>query len=264
MSRFSDGDQQYLLNDQYAGGSNLATRVNLHKMYSTNKYGWHRWLFEQISFKPGLRILELGTGTGAFWKENTDRLPFSGTLLLSDFSPGMLEEARRQIVFSTNIATEWKVIDAQSIPFEDARFDIVIANHMLYHVPDRRKALGEISRVLKSDGIFYAATNGRSHLSELDKLVPEAERDDTAEKFGLETGEAQLRPFFSQTKISSYEDSLAISDVQSVVDFILSTHAAKCLEQEAVNEIAATVQEQIAKSGVFKVAKNAGLFTCQH
>jgi ubiquinone/menaquinone biosynthesis C-methylase UbiE len=46
----------------------------------------------------------------------------------------------------------------------------VIANHILYHVPDQAWALAEMQRVLKPDGVVYLATNGRSHLRELHEL----------------------------------------------------------------------------------------------
>ncbi len=56
---------------------------------------------------------------------------------------------------------QFKEIDAQSIPFEDETFDAVIANHMLYHVPDRPKAIAEIKRVLKPGGRLIATTIGK-------------------------------------------------------------------------------------------------------
>ena len=68
------------------------------------------------------------------------RIPAGWSITLSDFSPGMLDAAWRNLVV-TGRAFQFKEIDAQSIPFEDETFDAVIANHMLYHVPDRPKAI---------------------------------------------------------------------------------------------------------------------------
>ena len=53
------------------------------------------------------------------------------------------------------------------LPFEADTFDAVVANHMLYHVPDRAQALAEMQRVLKPGGQVYLATNGLAHLREL-------------------------------------------------------------------------------------------------
>ena len=41
-------------------------------------------------------------------------------------------------------------IDIQDINFPDETFDVIIANHMLYHIPDLQKALYEVKRVLKT------------------------------------------------------------------------------------------------------------------
>ena len=48
-------------------------------------------------------------------------------------------------------------IDIQDIPFPDHCFDVVIANHMLYHVPDLTKAISEVHRVLRTDGKFLCS-----------------------------------------------------------------------------------------------------------
>ena len=57
--------------------------------------------------------------------------------------------------------------DIRDLPFEDESFDGVVANHMLYHVPDRPQALAEIRRVLRSAGRVFATTNGGDHLQEI-------------------------------------------------------------------------------------------------
>jgi len=43
-------------------------------------------------------------------------------------------------------------LDIQNMPFQDSEFDMVICNHVLEHVPDDRKAIREIFRILKKDG----------------------------------------------------------------------------------------------------------------
>jgi len=78
----------------------------------------------------------------------------------------MLEEAQESLHDSLCPFT-FAVVDAQAIPYPDAHFDAIIANHMLYHVPDRPKALAEIRRALKPGGHFYASTLGANHLREM-------------------------------------------------------------------------------------------------
>jgi 16S rRNA G1207 methylase RsmC len=52
--------------------SNLNARIRLHQMFSTNKVGWQRWLFDQFKLPPQGRILELGCGAGTLWLENLE------------------------------------------------------------------------------------------------------------------------------------------------------------------------------------------------
>jgi ubiquinone/menaquinone biosynthesis C-methylase UbiE len=63
------------------------------------------------------------------------------------------------------------VHDAQSLPFIDHSFDAIVANHMLYHVPNRLAVYAEFCRVLKPNGRLYAATISRDNMRELDALV---------------------------------------------------------------------------------------------
>ncbi len=150
MSKFTD--QQYLRTDQYRDSTNLDARVLIHQRFSTNPYGWFRWVFDRLLKLPeNAKILELGCGPGYMWKENVERIPAGWNITLSDLSSGMVDAAWRNLIVSGR-AFQFKEIDAQSIPFEDETFDAVIANHMLFHVPDRPKAIAEIKRVLKSAG----------------------------------------------------------------------------------------------------------------
>lgn len=168
MSKSSD--QKYLLTDQYQNASNLNARQQLHDRFSTNKHGWHRWVFDQFNLSPKSCILELGCGPGTLWLQNVHRIPEGWDITLSDFSLGMLQNAQRNLRPSHR-HFKFVVVDAQSIPLEDESFDAVIANHILYHVPDRNKAFSEIRRILKPGRRFYASTNGRDHLRELRELV---------------------------------------------------------------------------------------------
>ena len=59
MSRFTD--QQYLKTDQYKDSTNLDARVEIHRRFSTNTYGWFNWFFDRLLKLPeDARILELG------------------------------------------------------------------------------------------------------------------------------------------------------------------------------------------------------------
>jgi ubiquinone/menaquinone biosynthesis C-methylase UbiE len=219
-------DQSYL-KKQYQDASNLNDRIQIHVRFSTNRYSWHRWVFDQIELPEHAPVLELGCGPGRLWAENLERIPAGWQITLTDFSPGMLEEARRNLAGARPFAFE--VADAQAIPFGDATFDGVIANHMLYHVPDLPRVLAEIRRVLKPDGQFYATTIGETHLRELHDLAARFDPalvgwgGSLAHRFRLENGTAQLAPFFGHVVLRRYDDALVVTAAEPIVAFVASS-----------------------------------------
>ena len=128
--------------NQFSNDKNLAMRINFYKKYTTNKYKFADWLFDKYVFKENMKILELGCGNGSHWEGKIETLPNGCSLVLSDFSEGMLDLVREKFSKKKNVSIE--KIDIQDIPYENETFDIVIANHMLFHVPDLNKALLEV------------------------------------------------------------------------------------------------------------------------
>jgi ubiquinone/menaquinone biosynthesis C-methylase UbiE len=264
MSQDLKSDQHYLLTQQYHNAAHLNDRIQLHVRFSTNTYGWHRWSFDQFKLTAHSRVLELGCGPGRLWMENSARIPREWDITLSDFSPGMLEEARRNLA-SVERLFGFEVIDAQSIPFADASFDALIANHMLYHVPDRPKALSEIRRVLRPDGRFYASTVGAAHLHEIGELV---RRFDPRIHFGigdeasftLESGAQQIAPFFSSVVLHRYEDALVVTEPEPLIAYILSGRVGTSLDGDRGVEFAAFVQRELGRQGAIHITKDSGLF----
>ena len=143
-------DPSYLRGEQYRTADNLAARIRLHDSFSTNTYGWFRWIFDHFELPEGCRILELGCGPGDLWRENAGRIHSSWEIVLSDFSEGMVTEAQKNLAGCPQTST-FAVIDAQELPFGGDCFDAVIANHCLYHFPDLGKALSDALARLKKD-----------------------------------------------------------------------------------------------------------------
>jgi len=228
MSKFSD--QEYLKNDQYRDASNLDARAELHRRFSTHSYGWFPWVFDILETLPSTaRVLELGCGPGYIWKECIERIPDGWSITLSDLSEGMVDAAWCNLVV-TGRAFKYEKIDAQSIPYADETFDIVIANFMLYHVPDRPKALHEIHRVLRSDGHFVAATSSHEHLNELNTWLKKASPDKFIRfnsPFSLDNGLELLKPFFSKVEVKRYDNSLHVTEIELLMAYIFSTTKAR-------------------------------------
>jgi ubiquinone/menaquinone biosynthesis C-methylase UbiE len=257
-------DPQYLKSDQYRDSSNLDARVAIHKRFSSNPYGWMIWVFDSFLKLPeDAKILELGCGPGYLWLENSDRIPAGWRITLSDLSPGMLDDAWRNLVV-TGRTFQFKEIDAQSIPFEDETFDAVIANHMLYHVPDPSMAIAEINRVVKPGGRLFATTVGQTHLNELGVLLErvglEKSYKEFTRSFTLENGFDQLRRCFPQVSMSRYEDALQITEVEPVINYIRSSIHVSEMTEKAISEIRLDLEKELHEKGMIFIRKDSGLF----
>ena len=256
----------YLKTNQYRDSSNLDARAAIHQRFSTNPYGWFHWVFDRLSVLPeNARILELGCGPGYLWKECGQPIPASWNITLSDLSPGMVDAAWRNLVV-TGRNFKFEQIDAQSIPYPAETFDAVIANHMLYHIPDRRKALSEMRRVLKADGRLFAGTLGRNHMREmweqLERVAP-VTRETITSAFTLENGTAQLQEFFPRVDVFHYEDNLRVTDVSAILAYVRSMTSTSEFREEQFRAIEQEFVEAMKKNGEIFITKDSGLFEAQ-
>ncbi len=95
----------------------------------------------------GAHILEVGVGTG----KNFPFYPPGSRMTAIDFSPNMLAQAERKRE-RKQIAVDLALQDVQSLPYADNSFDTVIASFVFCSVPQPRKGLKELYRVLKPGG----------------------------------------------------------------------------------------------------------------
>ena len=146
----------------------------------------------QLDWPQGGDLLEVGCGSGLLWANIASMLP-DLHLTLTDISEGMLDAARQAVAPFENLdLVEDRMCDAQELPFDDDWFDVVVANHMLYHVPDRPRAIGELAHVVRPDGVLMTATNGPRHLEQVSQASREvfgwATMDFVDRRFGRSTG----------------------------------------------------------------------------
>lgn len=263
-------DPEDLRNDQYKSSSNLQARANLHQQYSTNPIDWFTWVFDQLALTDGVRVLECGGGAGWLWEKNVARFPADLHVTLTDFSAGMVSEATQNL---SHVADQFtcREVDIQALPFDDDAFDVVVANHMLYHIPDLPKAMAEVRRVLRPDGRFIAATNGNGHMLELKsvhEMIMSFTDDDEVERrelpFRLENGAEILSMQFADVVLRLFEDGLAVTDAQAVIDYVLSSSQARAsASAEAIDQAHAFIQSKIDEHGAFNIQKEQGLFIAE-
>lgn len=259
---------------QYANSGKFNARIHLHKTYSTNPYPWPLWVFDQFPKKDHLRVLELGGGNGLLWMANAERIPDHWDITITDKSSGMLQDAQRNLAHLGE-HVQWSVMDAEEIHYPEESFDIVIANHMLYHLGNLERALSEIGRVLKKNGTFYASTIGSRNMAEMKELVKEFNPDSQYDrilgmiesKFSMENGKQQLENAFTDVQLHVYEDSLSITDSDAIVEYVLSMNGLEGNEQvmslQEAKAFKIFLDEKMKESdGKIHISKASGMFSC--
>lgn len=245
--------------EQYKTSNGLDTRISFHDKYSTNRQGYGNWIVSNYDIREGMKVLELGCGTGSLWMGHDDVVSRFDKLVLTDFSEGMLETARKNIGNRNNV--EYQVADIQDLPFEDKAFDMVIANAMLYHVPDLNKGISEVRRVLKPDGVFYCATLGENNFVEelAEWFQLSGEKFNPNHNFTMQNGEQKLRIAFSDIESKIYKDSLHITDIDDLVQYLSSLTSLRAINDVPLERLREIINAH-AVNGTVDLPKEYGMF----
>jgi ubiquinone/menaquinone biosynthesis C-methylase UbiE len=115
-------------------------------------------LLDAARLQPGERVLDVACGTGVVTRLAAEQVGPNGAVAGLDINPAMLAVARS--VRSSVAAIEWHEASAESLPFADGSFDVVVSSLGLQFVPDKSAALREIWRVLVPDGHLAIGTVG--------------------------------------------------------------------------------------------------------
>jgi ubiquinone/menaquinone biosynthesis C-methylase UbiE len=115
-------------------------------------------LVQGVAVRAGDRVLELAAGPGGLGARWSALTGPTGTVVLSDIAPEMVEVARQRTAYLPNVDVE--ILDASSIDRPGGSFDVVVCRMGLMFTPDPAVALAEIHRLLAPGGRFGALTWG--------------------------------------------------------------------------------------------------------
>ena len=164
-------------------------------------------------------------------------------------------------------AAAFEVVDAQQLPFADASLDALVANHMLYHMPDRGRALREFARVLEPSGRLFATTNGENSEAEISGLVEAFNRLHGGVlaawpkmNFTLESGKPELEVHFKQVELHRYHQVLRVTEAEPLAAYIMSIQAPDATTRAKLIEYLRGI---IAARGVLSLQPKFGLLTAR-
>lgn len=269
-------DPKILRKEAYADDTHLDVRYRTHKLCTVDPVDFGRWTLERLPWRGDERVLDVGCGPGDLVREMA-RLRSRvgqhgdwGILVGFDFSPGMIAKA---VEAAIGLPVHFFVGDAQNLPFPDRAFDVVMARHMLYHVPDIGRAVAEAARVLQPGGYLLATTNSAHNMPEYHALREQAatrfpamaQSDMITDRFSLENGVAFCEPHFNQLETHTLPGTLRFPTAQPFVDYFASSRALTMRPDHTGAEwlavldfVRAETEAIIVDQGYFDVTKITG------
>jgi SAM-dependent methyltransferase len=215
-------------------------------------------------------VVDIGSGPGNYVTAVQKRAKH---YIAGDLSAGML----------ANIAPDIPRIqlNAQRLPLAKAAADVVLANHMLYHLPKIEDALQYIKRVLRPDGRLIAATNSSDNMAKLKTMMLEIGREisqnpqlkgdqnDRLSGFSLENGQQILTQHFAQVDRFILDSALIFPAAEPVIDYVDSMRDfySSYLPDDIIwsdfsAELARRIRLEVKRTGKFRVGKKTGVFIC--
>jgi len=232
-------DKQQVRDNLYGDPAKYNARAHLQARFRTNPMPVTDWELGLVDLSEVRRALDAGCGTGVFLLPLARKLAPQGAHVVGlDLAEGTLGVARARVA-AEGLPVECLIGDVEALPFDDGAFDLVLANYMLYHVPDLDRAIAELRRVLRPGGTLLAATNGERHMPELWELAYQAfvrvgiapatvgalmtrGRSAGALSFRLENGGESLGRHFADVRLERYPTALRVTEVEPLLAYFTS------------------------------------------
>ncbi|MCX4393994.1 methyltransferase domain-containing protein [Streptomyces sp. NBC_00053] len=258
-------DRVRLAVSAYNGDRDLAARQSLYQ-WQTPRYDLPGLIGARLGDVRG-RVVDIGCGNGKFIQRlRLDRPDLS--LLGLDIAPGIL----------TGVPGPVAVADATRLPLASGSVDTALALHMLYHVPDIPQAVRELARVVASDGLVVASTNGDRDKAELDDLWQRAAGDvlgidrgpariSLSARFSLEKAPAFLGEEFGRVEVVELPGTITVRDPEPVIAHMASYRAWSDQHDvpfdATIDRARVLVADHIVRYGAYEITCLGGILVCR-
>jgi len=260
------------LHEQYSDTSRLNARIEAHQRFSERSDSYVAWVVDGLALRPGDLVIDAGCGYGAYFEELRRR---GARIVGIDRSVAMVRKAPAPQ--RDESPSGLGVGDLQALPIADRSADRVLANHVLFHVPDVALALREIRRVLRSGGRAVLTANAwdsQATLVELHRRAAQAAgyslRPRRALRF-TERDQPLVSSVFPDLRLDSWDDAFRFPTVEDAlryyatgpIDWIADRPADNRHRPAITTHMTDLVEQEIECQGVVLVPKSAMRFTGQ-
>lgn len=254
---------------QYGTSEKLRIRQEAHRRYSEAPDDFLDWVLAILDPRPGQLVADIGCGPGIYHPLLAER---DVRVVGLDVSFRMVEEARQQALAQALPLVAVQA-NAEQLPLATGVCQRAMANHMLYHVPDRRTALVEIRRILQPGGRAVLAANSADNGQRFAQLHAEAARElgytptdaGIGSRFSLDHLPL-VQEIFPNARVHIRPDAFCFPTAQSALDYYATAQIDQIADKPADDShhfqllplVEARIQAIIDAEGVFRVSKDAG------
>lgn len=264
-------DPQFLNTSSYKNDQALNKRKSIYD-FLVPRIDLTASIISHINLTSVERVLDVGCGAGGLLirlkqeKGLNPRCELYGI----DIAEGMLEKARGQSE-AGKLSINFQLASADQLPFPDSYFDVIICQHVLYHVADVQKAVEEAYRCLNDGGQYLVTLNSQFSKTKLFALRNmlakklKVESLQLQERFNIENFEPYFKSF-SNLRLVKFEGEIRLENPEPYVDYIDSVrdNYDQTFSDEAwrsaLAEVRKVIEDELRTNGVFTDSHLGGLF----
>ncbi len=266
--------KNYLKKKQYSTTKYLEARIKIHQ-FTKNKHSFHEWILNNFNLNlfdksKTIKILDIGCGTGVFWKKNSNTLnQYKIDATLTDFTEAMVEKEKENTK-EVSANKTFEIADVENLEKYKGQFDIVMCHNVLYHAQDKKKALKNLYECLndKENSFCSITTNSEKHMlnvyeigRNLDKNFP---TDRIIDTFTEEIADVMIPEFFNMDKRLE-EEELQVTDWEILMGFVASGVEPRGIKlvENFYDDYKKIYDDELKKNGYFQIIKRSPLYICK-
>ncbi len=266
--------KNYLKKKQYSTTKYLEARIKIHQ-FTKNKHSFHEWIFNNFDMNTfsnnnPIKVLDVGCGTGVFWKKNSNKLnELNLDVTFTDFTQAMIDKEKENTkeIKGNKI---YEIADVDNLEKYFGKFDIVMCHNVLYHAQNKENALDNLQKCLNENSNSFCSitTNSQKHMlnvyeigRKLDKNFP---TDRIIDTFTEEIADTLIPKYFKMDKRLE-EEELQVTDWEILMGFVASgvePRGIKLVDNfyEKYKEI---FDNDMKSKGYFQIIKRSPLYICK-